>query len=50
LSGPKLGVARTNTDAFQITKILVIAVSGPDGYRSVSSAVFTLLKVREYAV
>ncbi len=51
VSGPKVGMARSRTDAFQIVPIIAVAVNTPAGLRSVSPAFFfTLVKVREYSV
>jgi hypothetical protein len=49
--GEKIGMARTQTDAFQIVQILVVAVGTPAGMRPVAPAAFyTLVKVKEFAV
>jgi hypothetical protein len=51
VSGPKVGMARSRTDAFQIVPIIAVAVNTPAGLRSISPAFFfTLVKVREYSV
>jgi hypothetical protein len=49
--GETIGTARTQSDAFQIVQILVVAVGGPAGMRPVSPAPFySLIKIKEFAV
>src|ERR1700688_3978842 len=49
--GPELGTARNRESAFQIMRILVVAVEMPDGLRPVQPApYFTVFEVLEYDV
>ena len=49
--GPKLGVARSRSHAFQIMPIVVVDVKTPGGYRPVKPAMFfTVVEVKEFAV
>jgi hypothetical protein len=49
--GPELGTARNKESAFQIVRILVVAVEMPDGLRPVQPApYFTVFEVLEYDV
>src|SRR5262245_29537596 len=49
--GPHLGVARSQSHAFEITAIAVIGVTTPDGYRATKpSFYFTPVSLKEFAV
>ena len=49
--GPSLGTARNHDDAFEIVRILVIAVQSENAMRPVRpAAYFSLLRVKEFAV
>jgi hypothetical protein len=51
MRGPELGTARNKENAFQIVKILVVAVNTPTGMRPVQpAAYFTAFEVVEYDV
>src|ERR1700738_808170 len=51
MRGPELGTARNKENAFQIVKILVVAVNTPTGMRPVQpTAYFTAFEVVEYDV
>jgi hypothetical protein len=48
--GDKIGMARTQSDAFQIVQILVLGVGTQAGMRPVPPATFyTLVKIKEFA-
>ena len=49
--GPKLGVARSRSHAFQVMPIVVVGANTPGGYRPVKPAMFfTVVEVKEFAV
>ena len=49
--GPRLGMARSRSEAFQITEIVVVGLNTPGGYKLVNPArFFTPVKVKEFAV
>ena len=51
MRGPDLGTARNKESAFQIVRILVVAVETPSGLRSTRpNAYFSAFKVLEYDV
>jgi len=51
VQGPKLGMARSGSHAFQIVPIVVVGANVPGGYRPVKPAIFfTVIEVKEFAV
>ena len=49
--GPQLGVARSQTHAFEITGVAVIGVVAPNGYQPIAPSLhFTPVKLKEFAV
>ena len=51
VEGDPLGIEQTNSHAFRITPVAVVAKKTPAGFKQVTPAVFfTPVKVREYAV
>jgi hypothetical protein len=51
VQGDPLGIARTDSHAFRITPVAVVAMKTPAGFQQVAPSVFfTPVKVREFAV